>query len=133
MPLRATPATSNSPESDTICDVIRRMKALSSTIRTRGRLEDTRSLAQRPDFHAPVVEKEIDASPVVRANVLGDDRDLRIGERLPHRGDIAFADVHASRGQQVREHARAAYNPGVNPFGPPTELPHLGEQRRHRS
>ena len=40
-----------------ICDVSRRMNALSSTTRTRSFLEDTRSFLQRPHLDAPIADE----------------------------------------------------------------------------
>src|SRR5690349_3268380 len=97
-PFRAVPATANSPESVMICDVRRRMKALSSTTSTRSLLEDTRSLFQRPNLDASIVEKQVDAASVISADIFGNDRDLCLGQHAPNGGDVSLADVDAARG-----------------------------------
>src|SRR5215467_12079260 len=91
-PSRATPATSNSPDSSRICEISRRMKALSSTTSTR-RSEDTRPLSHRPHLDSAVGEMEVDAATVVAAHVFADDLDAARRERLAHGGDVALADV----------------------------------------
>src|SRR3569833_1448027 len=98
-----------------ICDVMRRMNALSSTTSTRGfagidpasTLEDTRTLAQRTHLDATREHVEVHAASVVAAGILGDDRHMRGGENVTHRGDVPLTDVDAARGDQVAEHARA--------------------------
>src|SRR6185503_7927401 len=90
-----------------ICVVMRRMNALSSTIRTRGSLEDTRPLPERPHFDAAVGDGQVNASTVVAARVLGDDRDLRAGEDIARGHDVPFTDVDAARWDEVCEHAAA--------------------------
>src|SRR5690348_2166094 len=93
-PLRAVPTTRNSPEPSMISPMTRRMNALSSTTSTvAGRLEDTISLLERPHLDAAIAQVEVDAASVVEPRVLGDDRDLRRGERLTRRGDVPLADV----------------------------------------
>src|SRR5678816_2796553 len=106
-PLRAVPTTVNSPESSMMCDVIRRMNALSSTTSTLGLdggsrgvsrvLEDTRSLAQRTHFYAPIAHEQVHAASIVGARVLGDERNLQIREDPAHRDHVPLADVDSAR------------------------------------
>src|SRR5215470_16227434 len=86
-PSRATPATSNSPDSSRMSEISRRMKALSSTTSTR-RLEDTEPLSHRPDLDAAVPQVEVDAASVIAADVLADDLDPARRQRLAHGGDV---------------------------------------------
>src|SRR5579885_1978541 len=102
----------NSPESSMICDAMRRMNALSSTMRTRGLragvLEDTRPFAQRAHLDAAVADVKEHAATVVAARILGHDWDVRIGKRVANGGDVSLADIDAARRQEIAEHARAA-------------------------
>src|SRR5689334_1093443 len=118
----------------------RRMNALSSTTSTARfdgsravppatASEDTVALLEGPDFHASVVEMEVHASPVIAADVFGDDADLVALERLPRGGDIAIADVDAATRQEVREHTRAADELGAHPRRVGAETGHLGEKK----
>src|SRR5438067_507405 len=97
-----------------ICEVMRRMNALSSTMRTRGFLEDTRALAQRPHFDASIRDEQIDGAPVIAPRILGDDRHSRALEHLANSSGISLTDVHRAASHQVREHARAADNLRLN-------------------
>src|ERR1700759_1948019 len=108
-----------------ICDVMRRMNALSSTTSTRGNagrdpavaLKDTRPLSKRPHLDATGEDVEIHASSVVAARVLADDWNLRIVEHVAHGGDVPFADVDAARRNEIAEHARAADDLCRDAFG----------------
>src|SRR4051812_2228719 len=140
-PLRAVPTTVNSPDASMICEVMRRMNALSSTTSTRGiaggepasALEDTRSLAQRTDLDASGQHIQKNAASVIAAGVLADNRDLRVAEHVTNCGDVAFADVDATGGNQIAEHARAADDLRGDTLGARAEPMHLGEQQRHGS
>src|SRR5437867_416885 len=118
-PFRAVAATRNSPDSSMICEMSRRMNALSSTTSTdrsappwpvplAGALDDTVPLLEGPHFGAPIAEVKVHAPAVTAPDVLGDDANAAIEERLARGGDVALADVDAAGGEQVREHARAA-------------------------
>src|SRR2546423_1211870 len=117
-PLRAVAATRNSPDSSMICEMRRRMNALSSTTSTdlstppsavlADALDDTVPLLERPHFGASIAEVEVHAPAVIAADVLGDDGNAAIEEGLSRGHDVALADVDAAGGEQVREHARAA-------------------------
>src|SRR5437868_10617572 len=142
-PLRAVPATRNSPELSRICEIKRRMNALSSTTSTDGggivgwspvgaTLEDTIALLERSHLYPSVVQVEMDAPPVIAADVLGDDRHAIRLERLTSGSDIAIADVDAARRQQIREHARAADELRPHPARVGAETHHLGEERHDR-
>src|SRR4051794_26317235 len=102
--------TENSPEPSMICDVMRRMNALSSTTRTRGflLLENTRALSERAHFQPAVGDGQIDAPSVISARVFGNDRNFRVGEDRAHCGDVTLADIDRRVRDQVTEHARAA-------------------------
>src|SRR5689334_14788182 len=141
-PFRAVPATRNSPELSSICVIRRRIKALSSTTRTdRGppvvpvpngaALEDTVALLQRSDFDASVVEKEVHASSVVAPDVLGDDWDIHLAQRLSRRSNVAVADGDAASRDQIREHACAADELRANAALIGAEASHLGKQEGH--
>src|SRR6185437_12202871 len=108
------PATVNSPESSMMRDVMLRMKALSSTTRTRGLLEDMRASPQGAHFDAAVFHEQVDAAPVIAARVLTDDRHARLGEGAADRRHVPFADVHSAVRHERGEHARAADDLGAN-------------------
>src|SRR5829696_1435181 len=114
-PFRAVPTTRKSGDPSMISPMTRRMKALSSTTSTVARLlEDTISLLERPHLEAAIAQVEIYAPAVVEARVLGDDRDVRRGERLASGGDVALADVDAGAVHELPEHARATGDLGAD-------------------
>src|SRR5690348_10472921 len=76
-PLRAVPATRNSPLVDRISLTNFRMNALSSTTRTVRLLEDTLPHLERLHHHATIAHVEVDAAPVLAAGVRRDERDVR--------------------------------------------------------
>src|SRR5215218_4596069 len=91
-----------------ISPMTRRMKALSSTTSTvAGPLEDTVSLLERPHLDAAVAQVEIHAAAGVEPRVLGDDGNLRRGQRLARGDDVALADVDPGAVHELAEHARA--------------------------
>src|SRR5712691_8830580 len=90
-PLRAVPTTLNSPDAATICEIRRRMNALSSTTSTDG-LEDTIASLDRSHFDAAVVEVQEDTAPVVGADVFGHDRYAGRLQSLARRRHVAVAD-----------------------------------------
>src|SRR4051812_39679145 len=132
--------TVNSRDASTICVVIRRMNALSSTTSTRGsgvtipasRLENTRALSQRPHLDSSGENIQIDAATVVAASVFGDDRHLRIGEHVAHGHDITFADVDPTGGDEVAEHARSADDLGRHTLGTRAQPMHFGQHEGYR-
>src|SRR4051794_6503754 len=130
-PFRAVPTTVNSPEPLMICDARRRMKALSSTTRTRGLSELIRPLPKGPHFDPAIVHEQVDAPPVIGPSVRADDWNLRSGERRAHSGNVAFADVHRATGHQVAEHARAAGDFRADPFARRAKAAHVLEQNRN--
>src|SRR5689334_8975638 len=103
---------------------MRRMNALSSTIRTRGLSEDTRTLAHRAHLDGAVGDVEIDAPSIVAARVLGDDGNLCAGEHLAHGDDVSLADVDAARRNQIAEHAGAADDFRAQPISDRAQIPH---------
>src|SRR5688572_1573654 len=114
-PLRAVPTTRNSPDRSMISPMTRRMKALSSTTSTvGGPLEDTVSLLERPHLDAAVAQVEVHAAAVVEPRVLGDELDLRDGERFARRDDVALPDVDAGAVDELAEHARTAGDLGAD-------------------
>src|ERR1043165_304188 len=98
-PLRAVPATSNSPESAIVCEMRRRMNALSSTTSTRARSELMPASFHRAHAHAAVVHVERHAAPEIQPDVFGDDRHTRRLERGARCDDVPLADVYAARGE----------------------------------
>src|SRR5438046_297116 len=107
-PFRAVPTIVNSPDFAIVCEINRRMKALSSTTSTRVSSEDTGPPPQRANLDTPVIGEHRDAAAVIQSGILGDDRNVRRAEHVAHGGHVALADVHAAAGEQGSEHARAA-------------------------
>src|SRR4051794_20547726 len=114
-----------------ICDVSLRMNALSSTTRTRSFSEDTEPLLQRPHFDSAILEEEEDAPTVIAAHILGDDRDLDLRQHCTNGGDVAFTDVDAAGGNEIREHARSTHDLRAHTFALRPEHTHLVQQERH--
>src|SRR6185503_15062776 len=143
MPLRAVPATRNSPPPDSsmICEMSRRMNALSSTTSTlrtspsapaAAALDDTISLLEGANLHAPVAQVEVYAAPVVAADVFRDDRHAALHQCLTSRDHIALADVDAPTREQAGEHARAADELRAHTARVGAEPRHLRQQQRDR-
>src|SRR6187551_2060973 len=129
-PLRAVPTTRNSPDPSMISPMTRRMKALSSTTSTvGGPLEDTISLLERPHLDAAVAQVEVHAATVVESRVFGDERNLRGGEGLARRDDVALPNVDAGAVDELPEHAGAAGDLGGDACRC-AELAHLGQHDR---
>src|SRR5262245_10176695 len=141
-PFRAVPTTRNSPESSRICEMTRRMNALSSTTSTvrlasRGSrcgaggtpmLEDTQPLLQRSHFYPAIAQVEDDAAPVVAAGVLGDNGHAPLREHLPHSLDVTLSDVAAVRIDEVCKHARPADELCAHSSRVRAQPGHFGEQ-----
>src|SRR5512133_2486431 len=127
--------TENSPLPSMICDVIRRMNALSSTTRTRGfdDLEDTRAFPERADFDSAILEVQIHAASVIAAGILADDGNLRVGQHRANGRHVALADVDCATRHQVAEHARAAGDLRADASSRRAESPHLFENERYRA
>src|SRR6184192_1633343 len=109
-PLRAVPATRNSPELSRICEMSRRINALSSTTSTESgglarwspgvaTLEDTIAFLERSHLDASVVEEKMDAPAVIAPHIFGDDRHAVLGQHLTSGGDVPIADVDSARRQ----------------------------------
>src|SRR5690348_362610 len=142
-PFRAVPMTRNSPEPSRICEIMRRMNALSSTTRTVGSppprvtpsvamLEDTVALLERADLEAAVGDGEVHTPAMIAPDVFGDDRHAALGERRSCRGDVPVADVDRARGDETGEHTRAADELRVDAALIGAEADHLGEERGDR-
>src|SRR6185437_11743659 len=133
-PSRAVPTTRNSSDAPAMRSVMTlRMKALSSTtstVRTRGCLEDTVAVGQRSDDHVSVGHVQEHAPPIPAANVLGHDRHSGLDQRAPRRLDVALAHVDAADGKERAKHAGPAGQLGRE-WPACAQLPHLVEQKRH--
>src|SRR3982751_3598550 len=141
-PFRAVAMTWNSPEASRICEMRRRMNALSSTTSTERRaasppvgagimLEDTIALLQRAHLDATVVEMKMHAASMVTPDVFGNDRHAASRQCLPRRDHVSFTDVDAARGEQIREHARAPNELRTHALDVGTDARHPRQQQCH--
>src|SRR5256712_2753085 len=133
-PSRAVAITSN-PRSTSLST--RRIRALSSTTRTRGveprRSDDDGIAPHGPDLDVAVDYVEADGAARAAAHGLARQRDGGGAQGVARGDDVALAHLHAARRHQLGEHARPARElrdeaPGVGP-----ERPQPLDEERHRS